>query len=222
MLLYYITDRSQFAGDETSRRRKVLEKVAEAAKWGVDFIQLREKDLFPRELVALAQEAIQLIRKNSGTPTQLLINSRTDIAIAAGARGVHLRSVDISPKDVREIWSGSTVQSSAIPVITVACHNIDNVIRAATDGAGFALFGPVFEKRVSEKRKESQSLTANATPTGLDLLREACLQEIPVIALGGVTSENARRCTDAGAAGVAGIRLFQENPVGDVVQALHN
>ena len=219
MLLYYITDRSQFSGDETSRRKKLLQKIAEAAKCGVDFIQLREKDLSTRELVTLAQEAMRLIRENPASPTRLLINSRTDVAIAAGADGVHLRSVDISPKDVRGIWSfrgdRSLATPSALPFITVACHQVSDVILAAKNGSSFALFGSIFEKR-----KDSQFSTANAVPAGLELLKQACRQEIPVIALGGITPENARSCIDAGAVGIAGIRLFQENYSGDVVGAL--
>jgi len=219
LLLYYITDRSQFSGDEASRRKKLLQKITEAAECGVDFIQLREKDLSSRELVTLAQEAIRLIREIPASPTHLLINSRTDVAIAAGADGVHLRSVDISPKDVRGIWSfrgdRSLATPSAVPVITVACHQVSDVILAAKNGSSFVLFGSIFEKR-----KDSQFSTANAVPAGLELLRQACRQEIPVIALGGITPENARSCIDAGAVGIAGIRLFQENRTRDVVHAL--
>ena len=58
------------------------------------------------------------------------------------------------------------------------------------------------------------------SPGGLDRLREACRQRIPVLALGGVTLENARACVDAGAAGIAAIRLFQENNIADVVRLL--
>jgi thiamine-phosphate pyrophosphorylase len=90
LLLYYITDRTQFAEDETSRRRALLTKIAEAARCGVDFIQLREKDLCARELEALAQDAIRAVRENS-SQTQLLINSRTDVAMVSVAAGVPAR-----------------------------------------------------------------------------------------------------------------------------------
>ncbi len=218
MLLYYITDRSQFSGDETSRRKKLLEKIGEAAQSGVDFIQLREKDLSTCELAALAQEAMRVIRENPTGPTRLLINSRTDVAIAARVAGVHLRSVDISPEDVRAIWNFRGDPSSAIPlaapVITVACHHVSDVILAAKKGAEFAVFGPIFEKR------KGSEFAVNVVHAGLNFLREACRQEIPVIALGGITPGNARSCIDAGAAGIAGIRLFQENHAADVVHAL--
>ncbi len=96
MLLYYITDRSQFTGDETARRSRLLTTISEAARCGVDYIQLREKDLSPSELEILAREAVQRLRtENQKLKTVFLINSRTDIALASGAQGVHLRSNDI-------------------------------------------------------------------------------------------------------------------------------
>ena len=102
MLLYYITDRSQFAGDETARRSRLLATVVQAARCGVDYIQLREKDLSTRELEILARAAVQRLRtENQKLKTVFLINSRTDIALACGAQGVHLRSDDISPSEVK-------------------------------------------------------------------------------------------------------------------------
>src|SRR5690242_7519793 len=105
MLLYYITDRTQFAGDGSARRRALLAKVSECARAGVDYIQLREKDLSGRELEQLAREALQQVRA-AGPRTRFLVNSRTDIAIACGLDGVHLRSgeEDPSPGDVRAIF----------------------------------------------------------------------------------------------------------------------
>ncbi len=201
MIFYYITDRTQFPGDETSRRRFLLDKIGEAAECGVDFIQLREKDLPVRELEILAGEAFQLACKK----TRLLVNSRSDVAMASAADGVHLRSEDVSPLEVRSLWH-STCET---PVIGASCHSLVDVERAKTEGADFAVFGPVFGK----KNGDSQ-------PVGLDLLRQACAIGIPVLALGGVTLENARACVDAGAAGIAGIRLFQENEIAEVVRRL--
>src|SRR6266403_1843331 len=126
-LLYYITDRTQFPGDEPSRRRALLAKIGDAAQAGVDHIQLREKDLTGRELEILAREAVAIIRENPLTANyqsrtaRLLINSRTDIALAVGADGVHLRSDDISPSEVRQVWSKCGVGAPARerPVIAV-------------------------------------------------------------------------------------------------------
>jgi thiamine-phosphate pyrophosphorylase len=201
-LLYYITDRSQLGGNELARRLALLAKVAEAASAGVDYIQLREKDLSARELETLAREAAGLVRENSRT-SRLFINSRTDIALAAGADGVHLRAEDVAPHEVRN-WT------PASNLIAVSCHSVEDVFRAESEGADFVVFAPVFGK----------INTLDSQPAGLAVLREACRAKIPVLALGGVTLKNAPSCLDAGAAGVAGIRLFQENRIEDVVRVL--
>lgn len=210
MLLCYITDRTQFPGDESARRRQLLDKIAEAAGSGVDYIQLREKDLPTRELEGLAQTAVQMIRQNSRSRTRLLINSRTDVAIACGADGVHLRSNDISPSEIRQMWLKSAAGESTRPVIGVSCHTVEEVVRAASEQASFVVFGPVFEK------KDNQ----HARLTGMTALKEACSQRIPVLALGGITFENAGACVEAGAAGLAAIRLFQERVIAGVVEKL--
>jgi thiamine-phosphate pyrophosphorylase len=214
LLLYYITDRTQFSGDETSRRSALLANVAEVARCGVDFIQLREKDLPARQLEALAHEVCHVVRENSrptsetgAPPTRLLINSRSDVAISCGAVGVHLRSNDISPQEVRKIWAQAGHPDR--PVIAVSCHSLDDVGRAADAGADLAVLAPIFEKQ-----------GGSDNPTGLDSLREACRKPIPVIALGGVTLEKAAACEEAGAAGIAGIRLFQQNDIEKIMQRL--
>src|SRR6266567_3092777 len=167
-LLYYITDRTQFPGDEPARRRAVLAKIADAAQAGVDYIQLREKDLTARELEVLARKAVTIIREKTLTANhqsrtaRLLINSRTDIALTVGADGVHLPSDDISPSEVRQIWTKCGVGAPARerPVITWSCHTRENVLRAESEGADFVVFAPVFEKK-------------GAVPVGLAALREA-------------------------------------------------
>lgn len=212
MLLYYITDRSQFPGDENARRRALLEKIAEASRCGVDLIQLREKDLSTRELEVLTHAALRIVRSQGAVSqkqaTRLLINSRSDVALACGADGVHLRSDDVSPSEVRNIWAKAGYSSRVL--VSVSCHSVADVACAESEGADFAVFAPVFEK------KDAPS----ANPASLGLLREACRQKIPVLALGGITLKNGRACLDAGAAGVAAIRLFQENDIAEVVQQL--
>ncbi|HSZ01777.1 MAG TPA: thiamine phosphate synthase [Terriglobales bacterium] len=213
MIFLYITDRVQFPGDESARQGALLAKIAEAARCGVDLVQLREKDLPIRELEILARAAVRVVRENSPLETEkretrLLINSRTDVAITCGADGVHLRSKDISPSDVQEIWLTGRQRTRAL--VSVSCHSAVEVARAAFEGADFALFAPVFEKKD----------VTHSSAAGLDALREASQQKIPVLALGGVTVENARACLDAGAAGIAGIRLFQENDIAEVVRHL--
>lgn len=213
MLLCYITDRKQLPGDEATRRRLLLEKIAEAARCGVDLIQLREKDLSGRELEVFARQIAGVVRdglrtENRELQTRLLINSRTDIAVAIGADGVHLGSDDISPSDARSIWSQCAAGTR--PTIGVSCHSADDVRRAAAEGADFVLFAPVFGKHDAPE----------TPPAGLEGLRRTCKENIPILALGGVTSENARACVDAGAAGIAGIRVFQENEIRKVVDFL--
>jgi len=218
-LLYYITDRSQFPGDEPTRRRLLLKKISEAAVTGVDYIQLREKDLSSRELETLAGDAIRVMREallQTDTWDQriaFLINSRTDVVAAVGADGVHLRSDDISPTEMRRILSLSCRPSSrASLAISISCHTPEQVQQAQLTGADLALFAPVFEKRDSPP----------VPPAGLEALRQACQHKIPVLALGGVTLENASACFKAGATGIAGIRLFQENTISDVVRQLRS
>jgi thiamine-phosphate pyrophosphorylase len=205
LLLYYITDRTQFPGDESERRGRLLEKVAEAARAGIDYVQLREKDLSGRVLESLARDAIHLIRQ-ANDETRLMINSRTDVALAANAHGVHLRSADISPAEVRKIWQAG--HGPGQPVVAVSCHDEFEVAGAQKEGANFVVFGPVFAEKGRSEAK------------GRDRLLQVCQNPIPVLALGGVTLENAHACVAAGASGIAGLRLFQNHDIGRVAEKL--
>lgn len=237
VLLYYITDRKQLAHSESSRQKQLLARIAAAARAGVDYIQLRERDLKFRDLEALAREAVHAVREANASSVRaqeggtrprarLLINSRVDLALAAGADGVHLRSNDISSSEARAIWD--RWRRTAEPrspgfVVAVSCHTSADVRMAEAHGADFAVFAPVFEK-VTEPPREG---------SGLSALREACwgvgapanveglgTSRMPVLALGGITLESARACLDAGAAGVAAIRLFQEYDIAATVLRL--
>ena len=210
MLIYYITDRTQFAGSETERRAQLLQTIRKAAAAGVDYIQLREKDLGGRELELLGREALQIIR-NEGS-SRLLINHRTDVALAVGADGVHLAGTDIAASDVRALAAtGGRTESF---IVAASCHSAEEVRLADAHGADFAVLAPIFEK-VSSARDG----------IGLDELRRAAQKErrpdlrveagdtrrsFPVFALGGVDVERAPLCATAGAAGIAGIRLIQQ------------
>ena len=206
MLLYYITDRAQFSGDETQRGKALLERISAAARAGVDFIQLREKDLSGRELESLARNAVKAVREASGQ-TRLLINSRVDVALAVGADGVHLRTSDISASNVRAVWRSAHAERD--PIIAISCHAGDEVKRAVESGANFAVLGPVFEK-------------GNAPSIGVEMLRSVSRCGIPVLTLGGVKLNNAALCLESGAAGVAGIRLFQEGNLAETVTNLRS
>jgi thiamine-phosphate pyrophosphorylase len=225
LLLYYITDRTAFAGDEATRRLRLLSKIAEAATAGVDYIQLREKDLPTRDFETLAREAIQIIRHARKLTTDLwppttalLINSRTDVALAVEANGVHLPASDVSPKEVRTAWHGgygagapaAREISPGNPLISISCHSPEEVIQGAAKSADLAILAPIFEKKNAP----------GIAPAGLEALRQGCRSNIPVLALGGVTLQNAESCLRAGAAGIAAIRLFQENNIAEVVRTL--
>jgi thiamine-phosphate pyrophosphorylase len=203
--LYYITDRRQFPGDNQEQEQRLLAKIAECAAAGVEYIQLREKDLETRALEELALKAMVAV---GGSRTQLLINSRTDVALACGAHGVHLPSNNLSASEVIAIFARA---GRSEPVIGVSTHSEAEVASAEAHGASFAVFGPVFEKSGSANR------------AGLEHLRRICHRAeaaqppMPVWALGGITLENAQQCV---AAGIAAIRLFQENEVDTTVKKL--
>jgi thiamine-phosphate pyrophosphorylase len=205
MLRCAITSRALYPGDELQQQAALLH---DARRWiadGIDLIQLREKDLPAANIAALARETLQAIAQ-ANSPTKLLVNSRPDIAIATAAHGVHLTAApgELTPTQVRSLYAAA---NRPPPVITISCHTLEDIHRARINQADAILFAPVFEKRVSEKIVVGQTTTPGQ---GLDRLRTACLtaSPIPVYALGGVTLENAAACLDAGAAGIAGIRLF--------------
>ncbi len=206
MMLYYITDRNGFGGSDSQRHAALLHRIAEAARAGIEFIQLREKDLSSAELELLAREALHVIRDNSND-TKFLINSRADVALAVGADGVHL-TADSPPADVvRAAWMLHTRQH---PLVGVSAHSVADVQRAEANGASFVVLAPVFEK-----------VPTRVNGIGLTALRSACeASQIPVLALGGVNLTNALSCLNARAAGVAGIRLFQQGDVAQTVTQL--
>ena len=193
MQLYAITDRRLF-----SRPEELLKQVILWAESGVDYVQIREKDLPVHTLTALAAQIVGTVRA-AGSRTRVLLNGAAEVAAATGCDGVHLTSsiADDVITSVRATLRGTL----ADPVISVSCHTISEVERARDGGATLALFAPVFEKRVDPEVLPGQGLAA---------LGEACRMgaPMPVFALGGVTVSNAMDCMDAGAAGIAAIRLF--------------
>ena len=200
MLRYAITNRALFAGDESRKQEELLQHAFHWVRDGFDFIQLREKDLPDAALASMAEGILEAIGSSPGN-TRLLINSRVDVAIATRAHGVHLTAAqgEMVPDRVRSLYASAGLPA---PIVSVACHTLDEVQRARANKADVVLFSPVFEKVV----EGSQAIRGS----GLERLREACTAAapIPVFALGGVTRENVALCAAAGAAGIAGIRLF--------------
>jgi thiamine-phosphate pyrophosphorylase len=175
----------------------LLETIRRAAAAGINWIQIREKDLQTRKLTELVRLAAAGARE---TGTRILVNDRLDVALAAGAAGVHLGETSLLVETVAE-WRRSA--SHAEFHIGASCHSTDAARAAAGAGADYIFFGPVFA---------TPSKSAFGAPQGIERLRDACRAvRIPVLAIGGVTVENAHSCLAAGAAGVAAIRLFQES-----------
>jgi thiamine-phosphate pyrophosphorylase len=189
MLRYYITDRCAAGGIEP------LLHCIQAAS--ADYIQIREKDLSAKALLDLTRRAVAI------TKIPILVNGRADIALAAGAHGVHLPGGSIPPCELRRLAGLGTGMTAGL--IAVSCHTVDEVRAAEAEGADFVVFGPIF------------ATPGKGSPVGLDALeRAAASVRIPVLALGGVTTANANLCVLRGAAGIAGIRLFQTT--GDVAE----
>ena len=231
MLTYYITDRTQFAGGESERRSQLLQTIRRAAAAGVDYIQLREKDLSVRELELVAREALHAIRGEG--QARLLINHRTDVALAVGADGVHLTGDDIAASDARAL--AARRHPGRAFLVAVSCHSAEDVRRAEAHGADFAVLAPIFEKAGAEKTGAGKGTGQKGI--GLEELQRAARPELissakieagelrggfPVFALGGVTHERTAACAAAGAAGIAGIRIFQQcSGLPELVSALH-
>jgi len=214
MLRYAITDRIRLAANEPARQAALLAQASRLAAAGVDFIQLRERDLSAADLADLARSLLAVLHTHHPAP-KLLIHSRADVALATHADGVHLTSSPdaLTPAQVRTLFASASLPK---PIISLSCHTLDEVVRAATSAPEnrpiHILFGPVFEKVVGEKAVGEETVVDKKVVdgTGLDLLRAAAraAAPIPVLALGGITDANAAAALDAGAAGIAAIRLF--------------
>ena len=177
-------------------RDALVARCGELALDGVDWLLVREKALEAGALVALTREIVA-----GAAGAKVLVARRPDVALAAGAHGVHLSGAagELGPDQARRVMPGA--------LVTVSCHSVEEVSRAMQQKPDAILFAPVFGKWVDG---------AEVMPAaGLVRLREAAeaARDVAVLALGGVTRENASVCLEAGAKGVAGIRLFFDSNV---------
>lgn len=193
-MICFVTDRRRAADPSCSH---LLERIHDAAKAGVDIIQVRERDLPDRQLLALVREALAAARH---TAARILVNDRVDIALAAGAAGVQLRGDSVDASRVRAMVPHGFVIGRSIhePAEAAAARDCD-----------FLVFGTVFP-------------TAGKAPghrfAGVDLLRDVCGRSmVPGLAIGGVDETNARTVANAGAAGVAAVGIFMAaRPAGEL------
>jgi thiamine-phosphate pyrophosphorylase len=200
-ILYLITRgaTAETTTPESPEFLAILQQASAAVNAGVQFIQIREKQLTARVSFELTAAVVSIARGNgtNGTDaTRVLVNDRADIAAAAGADGVHLTTSSLTPHVIRKAFGAKFL-------IGVSTHSLIEARNACKDGADFAVFGPVFP--LPSKAKYGP-------PLGLGKLAEAAreLKAFPLLALGGVSLENASECLAAGASGIAGITLFGE------------
>jgi thiamine-phosphate pyrophosphorylase len=207
-ITYLITSGETTAATTSSTEdfSRIITLVEAAVAAGVSLIQLREKNLTARVVFDLALQVAEITR---GSTTRLLVNDRADIARAAGADGVHLTARSLEASIIRQTFGADFL-------IGVSSHSLEEARGAREGGADFAVFGPVFE---------TASKRIYGAPLGLEKLSEVAreLAPFPVIALGGVTLDNALDCLRAGASGVAAIRLFSDRQkLSQIVQVVRS
>jgi thiamine-phosphate pyrophosphorylase len=214
-ILCYVTGRHSLRlGPQADARAALLQKIAAMLSAGIGWVQIREKDLPATDLAAVTRDALALVAKHTGErgdTARILVNDRLDIALTERAAGVHLGESSLPVSEAKRLVElrGPGRDFS----VGASCHSLASAKSAQSDGADYIIFGPVFE---------TPSKAAFGATQGLDRLAEACQAvSIPVLAIGGITLDNARSCFAAGAAGIAAIRLFQDSPDPDAtIEAL--
>jgi thiamine-phosphate pyrophosphorylase len=186
--LYMITDQKSLINQSLT---EFLPSVIES---GIKMVQIREKYLSSFDLYSLTLQTVELL-KPAGV--KVLVNDRADIAIAAGADGVHITSTGMPTEVVRNIMPKNAI-------IGVSTHTLNEAISAEQGGADFITYGPIFF---------TQSKANMGEPVGIQQLHAvSSIVKIPIFALGGINLENAADCLSSGAYGLAGIEIFQSSP----------
>jgi thiamine-phosphate pyrophosphorylase len=189
-LIYLITDGSLNSENFSVKSGELFALIEVAVNSGIDLIQLREKQITTCQLFQLTSELIKIRRKSS---TKILVNDRADVALAANADGVHLTSKSVPAKIIRQNFPQNFL-------VGVSTHTVEEVVQAQSDGADFAVFGPIF--RTPNKGE----------PQGIGKLSEVvnAVKNFPIIALGGINEENFAETMTAGASGIAAIRMLND------------
>jgi thiamine-phosphate pyrophosphorylase len=205
-ILCYVTDRKALAAANNDQNEALLNRISMATAAGIDWIQIREKDLPGKELSSLTREAVaqtKQINERSRARTRIIVNDRLDVALSEHTGGVHLGEHSLSVQDVCK-WLNAKPDLAERDkfLVGVSCHSVQAAVSAARDGADYIFFGPVFA---------TPSKTSFGMPQGIQRLAEVCSAvAIPVLAIGGITLDNTGDCFAAGAGGIATIRLFQD------------
>ncbi len=191
-VICFVTDRRRLAGGSDAA---LIERVAAASRAGAHLIQIRERDLDARALTRIVTAAVAAVR---GTSSRILVNDRIDVALSAGAHGVHLRGDSVPAARVREIVPRGFLVGRSV-------HSRDDAERATeAGGLDYLLFGTVFDTPskpgITGSGSEALAAIARATP-------------LPVLAIGGITVSRMGIVAGAGAAGFAGIGLFVDSPL---------
>ena len=181
----------------------LLDSIGNAAAAGVEWIQLREKDCSGKEWTRLVDESLERV-ESIGSATRILVNDRLDVALACGAGGVHLSENGLPVAEacrLRDEYFRERHSQHEF-LIGLSCHSLGAALGAARAGADYIYFSPIFF---------TPSKANYGPPQGVErLAKVSAALNIPVIAIGGITRENASECFRAGASGIAAIRLFQE------------
>jgi thiamine-phosphate pyrophosphorylase len=193
-IVCYVTDRKILARDNSVGA--LIEKIRVAVAAGADWVQIREKDLQARDLLALVRDAV------TAGSARVIVNDRVDVALAAGAAGVHLSHASVTAREVVHWCRAGNAPANFL--VGVSCHSLEGAREAESAGASYTYFGPIYE---------TPSKIPFGAPHGVVELAAVCeAVNIPVIAIGGINESNAAECFRAGAAGIAAIRMIQNAP----------
>jgi thiamine-phosphate pyrophosphorylase len=213
-ILCYVTDRRSLPlSTSADAHRLLLDSIGNASAAGVDWIQLREKDYSGKEWTRLVQESLQRV-KSSGSRTRILVNDLLDVALACGAGGVHLSENGIPVAEACRLRDEYFAERNLTHdfLVGLSCHSLGAALGAARAGSDYIYFSPIFF---------TPSKANYGPPQGVERLAKVCAAvDLPVIAIGGITKQNASECFHVGASGIAAIRFFQE-PTGSLKETMN-